>query len=579
MCPGPLRVATPPGRPRRPLRLPAARRLTVAAALLAAVLAAGCAHWNTYYNANKAFREAEQDREDKLKAGTDEAQATAAQKTKYETALQKAQKILDEYSGSDLMDDALFLMAKAHYRLTAYRMSIAKLDLLFANFPKTPYEEEAIYIQALDYLGVGDLANSTMAIDRLSKRFPESRFRAEALRVSAENEYALRDWEAARTGFTDWLAQFPQGADADRIGYELAQTLFELKAYAEAEQRLETVLAGTPRRELAFDARLLLARILPRLGRHDDASRQVELLRGEAEVYKSRGDVSLAEAEGLVARGRADEVPPLLENMPQDWRTPTVTARAADLLGRVYLRQWKLDDAARQFRDAMRNSAILYEPLETRRLSDAVRDFQAAEEALVAAREEKQPALKLNQANALLLGLGRTRQALALYLEVAGMAARDSSAAARGLYGAALVYRDSFAQADSAATLLARLQQEFPHSPQAFAARAGGEGDLLAFLRAERERRALAAESDEARGLPASRGRAADAGGASATADTSSAPAPGAPAPDASFAPFDSAAAVPAAPPAKGAQPPAGAPEGPGNAPVDSIPAPEGESS
>jgi tetratricopeptide (TPR) repeat protein len=213
--------------------------------------------------------------------------------------------------------------------------------------------------------------------------------------------------------------------------------------------------------------------------------------------------VVLVEAEGLIAQGRAEEVTPLLENMPKDWRTPTVAARAADLLGRIYLRQWKLEEAGKQLRDATRNFGVLYEPLETRRLADAVREFQAAELALTSAKEDKQPALKLNQANALLLGLGRPRQALALYLEVAGLAARDSSVAARALYGAALVYRDSFAQADSAATLLARLQQEFPRTTQAFTVRAGAEGDLLGFLLAERARRALVATDANARGRPA----------------------------------------------------------------------------
>ena len=287
------------------------------------------------------------------------------------------------------------------------------------------------------------------------------------------------------------------------MGYQLGESLFELKDYTEAGQRLETVLAATTRRELAFKARLLLARVLIRLGRHDEAARELAVLREEAEVYKSRGDVALVEAEGLIAQGRVEEVTPLLENMPKDWRTPIVAARSADLLGRIYLRQWKLDEAGKQFRDATRNSGVLYEPLETRRLADAVSDFQAAEQALTSAKEDRQPALKLNQANALLLGIGRPRQALALYLEVADLAARDSSVAARALYGAALVYRDSLAQADSAATLLARLQQEFPRSPQAFTVRAGAEGDLLGFLLAERARRSLVATDDDARGSPA----------------------------------------------------------------------------
>jgi hypothetical protein len=101
------------------------------------------------------------------------------------------------------------------------------------------------------------------------------------------------------------------------------------------------------------------------------------------------------------------------------------------------------------------------------------------------------------------------------------------------------VYRDSFAQADSAATLLARLQQEFPRTTQAFTVRAGAEGDLLGFLLAERARRALVATDANARGRPAPTG--------SDVADTAAAWVPPAGAAALTAAPPDSAEAAPAA--------------------------------
>ena len=52
----------------------------------------------------------------------------------------------------------------------------------------------------------------------------------------------------------------------------------------------------------------------------------------------------------------------------------------------------------------------------------------------------------------------------------------------RDSYGAALVYRDRLSLPDSAAVLTARLQDEYPESPQAFVTREGAEGDLYAYL-------------------------------------------------------------------------------------------------
>ncbi len=85
-------------------------------------------------------------------------------------------------------------------------------------------------------------------------------------------------------------------------------------------------------------------------------------------------------------------------------------------------------------------------------------------------------------ANVLLFALERPRLALDGYLEVAAAAPQDSAAAVRGLFGAALVYRDRLGLPDSAAVFDAQLQAVFPQSPQAFVAREGAEGDLYAYL-------------------------------------------------------------------------------------------------
>ncbi len=464
------------------------RRSGLLLGLALLLCAGGCARYNTYYNANQAFRQAERQRDDRLKAGQEVAEPTADQKKLYERAIQKSQKILDDYPGHGLTDDALFLMAKSYHRLASYRMSMARFELLFANFPATPFEEEALFYQAINHLQIGDVIGSNAHLERLAANYPSSRFRAEAARVRGENSFSLSDWAAARDAFRDFLARFADAGDADRVGFQLAQCEFQLRDYPAAAERLRAVLTTTERRELAFRARLLLVRVLAHLGEHEAVAPELTRLREEAETYRAEGEVTLAEAENLVLQGQGALAAPLLENMPRQWLSGAVGARAGDLLGRIYLEQWRLDDANTQLREAIKGLPGLEDPEGTRRLHDSLRDYLAAKLALESARPERVPGYKLNQANALLLGLKRPRLALDIYLELAGLADSDSSAAARGLYGAALTYREHLGQPDSASLMLARLQEEFPDSPQAFASRTGGEGDLLGHLLALRER-------------------------------------------------------------------------------------------
>lgn len=511
----PLRraAASPPGAPPRPPRRPSPPLLAALLSLLIALPpGAGCVRYNTYYNATKAFDQAERERQEALKLGRDVTQPTANQKKSYERAIQKAQKVLDDYPGSGLTDDALFLMAKSYHRLGSYRMSIGKIELLFVNYPATPFEEEALYLQALNHLYIQDILGSNGWIERLQAKYPRSRYRAEASRVRADNAFTLQQWEAARDFCRDYLAQYAEGSDRDAVGLKLGQSLFELKDWAGAAAALREVLARAPKGETEFRARLLLARALAAQGEAAAADQEIALLKPEAELYNAQGEVALAEGENLFAQGKDADVAPLLENIPPEWlKTPAVKARVADLLGHVYYRQWKLEDANKQFLDAKRSPTALSDPEGTLRLQSHLRDYLAAEQGLKNARSDSAVAyFKLAQANALLFGFDRPRLALDLYREVAASAGADSSTRARGVYGAALVLRDRLGQPDSAAVYFASLQRDFPRTPQAFASRDTTPGGLLSFLRAQYEnemrRRAAAGPSVLARGPVGRRG-------------------------------------------------------------------------
>jgi len=474
-----------PGRRIRATRFPVwggpPRRWALGAAIVLMV-GAGCAKYNTYYNASKYFREAEQVREDRIKEGLEVAEPTAAQKDKYNAAIKKCQKILEEYPGSGVTDDALFLMGKSYNRLNSYRASIRNFDLLFTNFPKTSYEEEALYLQAINYLMIGDINNSNDFLARLNHSYPKSKYQSEVLRVSGENSFVLENWEEARYSFEEYLDQYPDSEDRDLIAQKLAICHWELQEYDAAAQLLSTIASNARSRREVFEAELLLARVEIYRGDHQAADALVADLKSSAETYQAEGDVALVEAENLMVQADYDAAVAVLENMPDTWLTTEVRPQRHDMLGRLYFRNWQLDEARTEFQEAVKGTAVLEEPERTRELLNLLRDYLAAEQSLVDARPERVPDLKLLQANALLFGMERPRLAAARYLEVAFDANADSAIAVRGLYGAYIVYAEYLAQPDSAALLASELQDKYPSSPQAFILREGEQGNLLAYL-------------------------------------------------------------------------------------------------
>jgi len=466
--------------------------------LVLALSVGGCAKYNTYYNAKTAMDEAEQVREDRIKAGEDVTKPSGNQKRDYEKAITKAQKILDEYPGHGLTDDALFLQAKAYHRINSYRSSIGKLNLLFTNFPATPYMEESVYIQALNYLLLGNLIESQNYLDRLERSYPDSKYQSEVLKVSGENSYALEEWEAATEAFTAYIEKFPEAEAHDDIAYKLAWSLWELEEYAEAEPLLLELEKTDSSQDLAFRARLLLARVLVRMGEADAADELIGRLRTEAEIFQSQGEVALVEAEAYVARGRDDQAAAVLENMPEEWSTSDLKPRAAEMLGYIYLRRGQWEEARDAFQQAVRGKRLLEYPEDTPLKLKTLQDFLAAEQSLVDAEPERVASLKLLQANAMLFGFDRPREAADLYLEVVRTEEADSTVAARGLYGAAMVYRNYLDNADSAAVLAAELQERYPESAQAYQLNAGSRANLLAYLLEQQqlEREAALASGD-----------------------------------------------------------------------------------
>lgn len=475
------RTAT--GSKRRPGRL----ILTLWLVLVLLLSVVGCAKYNTFYNARRAFDDAEHVREEALKNHQDPPEPAGAQLQAYQEAIRKAQKILDDYPGHSLTDDALFLQAKAHNRLSSFRQSIKKLDLLFLNFPASEYQEEAIYIQALNYLMIGALDRSQEYLDRLAREFPESRFQSETLKVSGDNAYALEDWETAATSYEAYLADHSQDRDSDRIGLKLAECYWEMEDYLKASEVLQTVQNNTLSQELAFRARLLRARVHVRLADFEIVELLTRELEGEASIYSASGEVVLIQAESLVAQGRGEEAAPLIESMPEDWNTPMVKARAADILGYLYMQRGDLEEAATEFEIAVRGRDELDDYNQTRRLNQNLKDYLAAEQSLVDARPERVPRLKLLQANAMLFGFNRPAEAARLFAAAGVDSAADSLLAPRGLYGAVVVYRDHLDMPDSAAFYGDRLVRDYPESPQAFEYQAGPDEDLLSFLLARRD--------------------------------------------------------------------------------------------
>ncbi|MCU0612444.1 MAG: hypothetical protein MUE60_11725, partial [Candidatus Eisenbacteria bacterium] len=202
-------------------------------ALCGLLLQGSCVRFNTYYNARRAYRDAEQLAEARVSGSTPGTQELAH----LDRCLEKCALIIARHPESGLADDALFLMAMA---LTLKGQHGAAADK-FAE---------------------------------LRRFFPESDLDSPSRFHEAESRSQIGQYDAAEALISEHLARgdgWDQWQERGALLY--AEVAGRLHVPLVALARIDTLLSRTDRKTVTCPAYLLRARSLAELGRDEEAVR------------------------------------------------------------------------------------------------------------------------------------------------------------------------------------------------------------------------------------------------------------------------------------------------------------------
>lgn len=477
---------------------------TVLAAAALAVLP-GCAYFNTFYNAEQAFAEGERLAPERA-AGAD---LPPAARAAYQKSVEKSSRVLADHPDSDWTDDALLLLAKAHYRLGNHAESSTALRALLREHPESGLRREAMLWmtrvgrEAGDYENASRVAEDLLAAGELSgeDRFAVELELAQTALAAGDPDRALEiygglrrdDPDLAAANGVDLLAARARLAQGDAAG-----ALGDLRAIMAAE--------GDPERRRA--AALAVAEALVAEGRQDEGREAYrELL--EAGVPDSTGAaIRLILAEAHEADGDAAAA---AEEFGAAARLVPSTPLAARALYRRGLLEWRALGRRAEAKGSL-VEAYLQDP-----------EAEAADSALAAARTiaemEHYEAIRSGEERVLAPIAPEEVHATATYLLAELVYAQEGDdAAARELFEEILEEHPRSAWAPKVLYTLGWLAQQ--------EGQAGREEALERYATIEREHpateyaRYAAARRSEIRGLDAS---VPDFGGAapdSAAADS-----------------------------------------------------------
>jgi TolA-binding protein len=213
-------------------RARARRRFWLATAGAFALLTA-CAYFNTLYNANQIYDEAQKSEQRSVAsqpgaaAPTPAPGSTSPQARQYEQVLEKCKSMIANYPKSKHVDDAMLLSAKALYALGRYDEAVAALDTLETRFPKSNLREEADFIKG------------------------------EAL-------YSAEKYDLAAVVLRDFVKQHRKNKNRPEALYLLCSSLMELGMNDEAVTTLQILEKDHSRSQYRFEAQVSMADILAR---------------------------------------------------------------------------------------------------------------------------------------------------------------------------------------------------------------------------------------------------------------------------------------------------------------------------
>ena len=322
------------------------RLLAIAVALSLAFSVSGCVYYNTFYNARKAFNEAESAR--KNPRGRSARGAGAGQ---YRAAIEKSLKVVEKYPNSKYYDDALFVLGVSYYHTDQLSKSERRFRELLANYPESEYARDATLYLAKTKLQLGEEADAMALFEDIFKKDYNRDLKAEAALGLGEFYLEQGDAEQAQQYFRavrDSLGRNQQKNLSQRL---IGDAYFLDYQFSDALGSYLQLLGMDPTVEDRYHALSQAAEASYRLLRVEDGLDYLDRLITDPLYYDSIGVLKLRVAEGHEMQEELKLAEDTYQDIAESVTNKLVVATAYYRLGLIYQFDYDSLQMAKDFYD------------------------------------------------------------------------------------------------------------------------------------------------------------------------------------------------------------------------------------
>jgi len=314
---------------------------------LIVLLAGGCGvYYNTFYNAKKAFNEAEGERK-----SSDIGQPRIRTQS-YNLAIDKSLKVVENYPNSKYYDDAVFVLGVSYYWTKQYTKAERRFREILLNYPDTKFARESRLYLAQSLLQQEDIDEAMDIFESLFNSKIDRKQKTEAAIALGQYHYDNGDFKTATQYFLavrDSLGNDDEKRIAQR---RIADGLFEQWHWADALAAYLQALGLDPSTPERYHALFRSAECSYRLQRIDDGLDYLKTLADNELYFDSISVLQLKMAAGYEWDDDLDQAEELYQQVATESIKPVAQAEANYKLGLIYQFDYDNLAKAKEFYDA-----------------------------------------------------------------------------------------------------------------------------------------------------------------------------------------------------------------------------------
>ncbi len=372
-------------------------------------LALGCAYYNTFFNAQRDYTEAMNQKEN--------SPSKTAPPHLLDKCIERCGKVIKFYSNSKWLDDAILLMGKCYYEKSEYEKALTKFEELTTHFPRSSLVQEALYMSGQVYLRQEKWAAAITSFQRAVLVGGELSEEC-ALRIAESHFMAGEFGEAIEAG-RSFGATYPKSSFRSEALLVVGDALFETESHEEAIEAYGKVLALKPKRELLFRASLRIGDSYLKLNQVEKALEVLLGLRGRVVDAKEEASLSISIAESQRALGKFGEAISTLKGVTAKVPRTEQAQEAFYKMGLIYEEDLSELEKAKEAYDKVREMGSSSEYLEKALLrSSAIGRLTAYRQTLLDGEESDLAKTQFLLAELYLIDLDKPNQAIEAYQKV-----------------------------------------------------------------------------------------------------------------------------------------------------------------